>query len=106
MYSSFAGKTVMIVSASPGALGGLRGVRHLRELLTSMNANVIPQSPSIGSAFKAFTEDGSLSDPKQLEMLKYACESFNKFSGLQANEQVICHSIKLQGHYGDLVSSK
>ena len=54
----YAGKTAAIVSASPGGLGGLRGLTHLRVLLNNLNILVIPQQVSIGGAFGAFDDQG------------------------------------------------
>ena len=57
-------KVAVIMSASPGALGGSRGLVFLRMLLANMGVIVLPEQKSIPEAFKAFNEDGSLSDEK------------------------------------------
>jgi len=66
----YAGKTAAIISASPGRLGGLRGLTHLRVLLNNLNVLVIPQQVSISNAFGAFDEQGYLKDGKQNSMLE------------------------------------
>lgn len=63
-YSVFAGKPAAILSASPGALGGMRGQRILRELLSNLNMLVIPQQYALRGAFEAFDGQGNLTDPK------------------------------------------
>jgi chromate reductase, NAD(P)H dehydrogenase (quinone) len=63
--ASIAGKTAVIMSASPGALGGLRGLRHLREILSNIQVLVLPDQIAIVKAHEAFQPDGSLKDPKQ-----------------------------------------
>ena len=55
----------MIMSASPGGLGGMRGLVHLRAILGNINVCVLPQTLSISQAMKAFNEDGSLVDEKK-----------------------------------------
>lgn len=60
--SAFAGKTASIMAAAPGALGGLRGLYQLRELLMNMNVIVLPRMRAISQAMQAFNEDGSLKD--------------------------------------------
>jgi len=61
----FAGKTAAIMSTSPGALGGLRGLVHLRALLENIKVMVLPDQLALGKAHEAFNADGTLKDPKQ-----------------------------------------
>ncbi len=61
----FTGKVAAIMSASPGALGGLRGLVHVRAILSNIHVLVLPDQKAIPSAAKAFNDDGSLTDPKQ-----------------------------------------
>lgn len=65
--SCFIDKVVGIMSASPGALGGLRGLVHLRSILGNIFSIVIPQQKSIPQANEAFDSTGNLKDPKQLK---------------------------------------
>ncbi len=66
----FRGKTAAIMSASPGALGGLRGLVHLRAILGNIGVLVLPDQKAIASAAEAFAENGSLKDPKQLQAIE------------------------------------
>ena len=61
----FAGKVAGLLSASIGALGGLRGLVTLRSILGNIKVLVIPEQASIVKANEAFNPDGSLKDPKQ-----------------------------------------
>lgn len=61
----FADKVAGIMAASPGALGGLRGLVSLRLLLGNIKVLVIPDQIAIVKAHEAFNPDGSLKDPKQ-----------------------------------------
>ncbi len=63
--AEYAGKTAVVMSASPGNLGGLRGLVHLRAILGNIKVTVLPDTLSISAAHQAFAEDGSLTDPKQ-----------------------------------------
>ncbi len=58
--SAFDGKVVLLLSASPGALGGMRGLAHLRDILSNLGAIVLPGSVSISAAHNAFDEKGAL----------------------------------------------
>ncbi len=60
----FTGKTCGLLSASPGALGGLRGLVHVRAILSNINVLVIPQQFALGKANEAFNDDGTLKDAK------------------------------------------
>ncbi len=62
--SSFAGKVAGLMSASPGALGGLRGLVHLRSILSNIKVIVLPDQMAIPAAHNAIAEDGTLVDPK------------------------------------------
>ena len=63
----FKGKVAVLVSTSPGALGGLRGLVHVRAILSNIHVLVLPDQKAIPNATKAFNGDGSLSDTKQQE---------------------------------------
>lgn len=62
---AFAGKTAAIIAASPGALGGLRGLVHLRSILGNIQVLVLPDQIAIVKAHEAFADDGSLKEAKQ-----------------------------------------
>ena len=53
------------MSTSPGALGGLRGLVHLRAILGNIQVLVLPDQKAIPNAADAFADDGSLKDSKQ-----------------------------------------
>lgn len=55
-------KVAVLMSASTGALGGLRGLVHLRAILGNINVLVLPDQVSISNSAEAFTADGQLKD--------------------------------------------
>lgn len=65
-----AGKTAALLATSPGGLGGLRGLAHLRQILSSINVLVAPQQLAVASAGSAFSDDGNLTDAGQLEAVR------------------------------------
>ena len=56
----FAGKVVGMLSASPGALGGLRSLSHLAPLLMNLQCWVAPKQFALSKASEAFDADGRL----------------------------------------------
>jgi chromate reductase len=62
---AFNGKTAALLSASPGALGGLRGLVHVRAILSNLGVLVLPTQIAVSKASEAFNEDGTLKDQKQ-----------------------------------------
>jgi NAD(P)H-dependent FMN reductase len=66
----FVGKVASIMSASSGALGGLRGLVPLRAILGNIKVLVLPEQVSVGKAHEAFNSDGSLKDSKQQESIE------------------------------------
>ncbi len=58
--SAFRGKFAVLMSASPGSLGGMRGLVILRMMLGELGVTVIPVYRCIPLADQAFSEDGSL----------------------------------------------
>jgi len=61
----FSGKVTTLMSASPGALGGLRGLIIVRSLLSNIGAIVLPGQVAVAKAHEAFDPEGKLKDPKQ-----------------------------------------
>ena len=67
---AFTDKVAAIMSTSPGALGGLRGLVHLRSILGNINVFVLPDQKAIPKAYEAFNTDGTMRDPKQQESIE------------------------------------
>jgi NAD(P)H-dependent FMN reductase len=61
----FDGKVAALMSASPGALGGLRGLVHVRAILQNIRVLTIPDQVAVPNAGEAFAADGTLKDAKQ-----------------------------------------
>jgi NAD(P)H-dependent FMN reductase len=66
----FSGKVGALAAASPGALGGLRGMRHVRQILAGIQVLMTPAEYALGSAHQAFDDNGDLKDDKAASMAK------------------------------------
>ena len=62
--AAFTGKVAALLSASPGALGGLRGLVHVRSILGNIGVTVIPNQIAVSKAMEVFGADGSLKDAR------------------------------------------
>ena len=66
----FADKVAVLMAASPGSLGGLRGLVHVRSLLGNIKVTVLPNQIALISAFNAFENDMTLKDAKMHDRIK------------------------------------
>ncbi|MAJ47217.1 MAG: hypothetical protein CBC35_08180 [Planctomycetes bacterium TMED75] len=58
----FKGKVGALLTTSPGRLGGIRGLSHLREILHNVGVKVINEQYALPNAGTAFVDDGSLGE--------------------------------------------
>jgi len=77
--AAYQGKVCSLMSASPGALGGLRGLVHVRAILQNIGVIVLPKQMAISQANNAFADDGSLNDSKQQETIAGLGKSLYEF---------------------------
>ena len=80
----FRGKVALLVGASPGQFGAVRGIAALRPVLTALNAHLLPQTVMIQHADKAFDTDGRLVDPKIQAQIEKACAELVRVTRLLA----------------------
>ena len=65
MLVCFTGKVAGLVSAAPGALGGLRGLVTVRMLLGNIGVLVVPNQMAVSKAYSAFNDEGAMVDARQ-----------------------------------------
>ena len=59
--AAFTGKTAALLAASPGALGGLRGLASVRSILSNLGMIVVPKQYALSNSANAFNNE-SLKD--------------------------------------------
>lgn len=73
-------KHILLLGASPGALGSVRGLWHTRVPFEALGAFVYPQMFGLAKAHEAFDEKGFLKDSKNQEQLTKLVQNFIKFT--------------------------
>ena len=66
---AFKGKAAALLAASPGALGGLRGLVTVRSILGNLGVLVLPDQVAIPSAHEAFDDAGKLKDERKAKQV-------------------------------------
>lgn len=81
----FSGKVVAVISASPGALGGIRSLQLAQQLLLKLGCHIVPGQTMLPHADKAFDANGALIEPRALKAVKTLASIFvettRKFTG-------------------------
>jgi NAD(P)H-dependent FMN reductase len=82
---AYRGKVCGLISASPGALGGLRGLVHVRAILGNIGVFVVPEQTAIGSVHQAFNDaQDDLKEETQRNMLRNTVSSIVKVANALA----------------------
>lgn len=62
----YQGKVAALLAASPGMLGGMRGLVHLRQILATLGVLVLSEQFALPRAHEHLPESGGLADAKHL----------------------------------------
>ncbi|MFF4348928.1 NADPH-dependent FMN reductase [Streptomyces sp. NPDC001530] len=95
----FKTKHAMLVSASPSMVGGNRGLWALRVPLEHLGTRVYPDMFSLGNAYQAFAEDGTLADPGLQQRLTETVSAF--LSLVEADVRYVCLERRWYEFLGD-----
>ena len=82
----FAGRAAAVLATSPGPMGGMRVLFHVRDILGYLGMHVIPQQLGVGNAGSAFADDGRLANERQQGMLDAALGALVHAAGRLAPE--------------------
>ncbi len=83
----FKGKTVLLLGASPGQFGGVRGILALRQVLMALFAHVIPTHVLLPRAQEAFDEAGGLKETRARSSVERACTELLRVTAALGGEK-------------------
>lgn len=73
-------KSILLCSAAPSPVGGVRGLLHLRDSFETLSTFAYPRLFCLARAQEAFAEDGSLKDEKLAAELTGIVADYLKFA--------------------------
>lgn len=73
--SPFKGKVAAVGAASPGGMGGISMLYHLRQILVRLGTLVVSEQVAVGNAFSGFDDETKLTDERAASHLSAACNS-------------------------------
>lgn len=79
--SVYRGKSTLLVAASPGGLGGIRGLYALRSVFQNISVAVYPAMLAIGSAYDLVDGNGVLTDENWRQRLASLAKEYVDFAG-------------------------
>lgn len=71
----FENKTAAVMGSSPGWVGGMRMLPHLRQVLVSLGLHVLPGQVTLSKAGEAFDEAGKLVSPLIIGQVEALCRA-------------------------------
>ncbi len=71
----FKGKVAALGAASPGGMGGISMLYHLRQILVRLGTLVVSEQVAVGNAFSGFDGDNKLTDERIAKFLEATCAS-------------------------------
>lgn len=84
----FKDKVAVLMSASPGYWGGLRGLVHIKAILGNIDVIVLPQQLTISNAYEAFNaEDQLANESQQVKAIRLGTSLTNFLGKLKSSDK-------------------
>ncbi len=77
--AAYINKVATLMAASPGGLGGLRGLVHVRSILQNIGVIVLPDQRAVPQAHQAFDDTGNLKDEPMQQGVQALGQGLVKF---------------------------
>ena len=78
----YRGKVGAVAAASPGVMGGMSMLYHLREILTRLGVLLVAEQVAVGNGFSAFDDMDKLTDERAAQFLEATCKSLAQKAAL------------------------
>jgi len=75
--------TVGLMATSPGGLGGIRGLSHIRELMSNLGSLVVPNQIAVGASYEAFDDKGKLANGAMSDRLEALVKQVIQYSAVK-----------------------
>lgn len=75
--------TVGLMATSPGGLGGIRGLSHIRELMSNLGSLVVPNQIAVGASYEAFDDNGKLANGAMSDRLEALVKQVIQYSAVK-----------------------
>lgn len=73
---AFKGQWTVLLAASPGGLGGMRCLAHLRDVCTALELKLLPSQMALPRAHEAFDEEGKFKESRPAQQLAKLMDEF------------------------------
>ena len=77
--AAYINKVAVLMAASPGGLGGMRGLVHVRSILQNIGVIVLPDQRAVPQAHQAFDDAGNLKDEPMQQGVQALGQGLVKF---------------------------
>jgi chromate reductase len=77
--AAYINKVAVLMAASPGGLGGLRGLFHVRSILQNIGVIVLPDQRAVPQAHQAFDDAGNLKEERVQQAVQALGQGLVKF---------------------------
>lgn len=77
---SLTGKQVLLLAASPGALGGVRSLWHSRQPFEVLGVHLYSEMMGVSKAHESILADSTLADPKMQQNLERIVKDFVNYA--------------------------
>lgn len=71
----YADRVFALASCSPGGLGGIRGLSHMRDVLVNVGGETLVTQLCVGPAASSFDDDGNLTNDRHIGLLQKMSET-------------------------------
>ena len=78
MSAPYRGKVAVISAASPGGMGGMSVMYHLRDVLVRLGVLVLSEQVALGNAHKSFDDMDRITNERSATLLTEACRKLSE----------------------------